>query len=754
MIASFMKNSFSSFSLSIVIILIAVTTTMAQITPNANGVVFVNKSVTGGNQSGSSWTNAVPELADALLSAHSNSNIQQIWVAKGTYTPKYSAGTDNMSPTLQFGTPYCGRFGSFVLVNNVKLYGGFQNANETSITQRDTINNNTILSGLDSFVHVVMSVGPVGSAELNGLTIKGGKSFPYQLLYVNGQPTRSAFGGGIYLRNTNLTINNCTISDNRADVGGGIYAENSGLTLKRTILADNNAIASDGTQAQGSSSAFGGGLYFLNGLSLTIDSCEINNNSTISTNIISSGGGISIAQNAFAPVNISNTQFHNNKAYLNVPAGASPIFVMNTGGGLSIINPYQVSYINNCVFSDNLVLLSSQNATLSTTALNEVAGAGIFNGSPLVINNSTIKNNHLTANINPANNAKGMTAGAGIATDGGRVNGSVGGVNTGVNITINNTIIENNEASGNLNPSGGGISYYIHLHLLPTAVKPSINNSIIRNNVAKLGGGIHCYTLAPIVKNTLFEGNIATEGSVIYNESPGQTANPQLINCTVFGNKAASTTTPIIANNNGSTTTLHNSILYNNTGNLSSTSNIAQHSLIEGSTLFPGLGNKNQDPQFASTTSGNFSLLNTSPAANAGSNTLYTAVGNVNSDTDLIGDPRLYENTIDMGAFELQTRAIIDTSTSTSVLHMDEASIKLFPNPVLAGQNIQLQLNEAASFSKGTMLMITDASGKQLWRQELMEARQQIKAPQTPGTYFINIYFKNGAKKVTTITVR
>lgn len=751
MIVNCIKNIFPGFL--IVIILSLPYASIAQITPNANGIVFVNKSVTGGNQSGNSWANAVPELADALLSAHSNNSIQQIWVAKGTYAPKYSAGTDGISPWLQFGVPDCGHFGSFVVVNNVKLYGGFQNANETSITQRDTINNNTILSGLDSFVHVVMSVGNVGAAQLNGFTIKGGKSYPFQTLYVNGQATRAAFGGGIYMLNTNLVINNCTISENTANAGGGIYAENSGLTLKRTALVNNSAIASDGTVAQSSSAAFGGGVYFLNGTGLTVDSCEFNNNSAISIRLHTMGGGLSISQTSSAPVNISNTNFTDNKAYLNVASGATPPFTSVLGGGIGIINPYQVSYLNNCVFSDNTVQLSAQNATLSGNT-NEVFGGGIFTGSPLSINHSTIKNNKVIANINVTNNPTGLTAGAGIATDGGRVNGSVGGVNTGVNLTINNSIIENNEASGHFNPSGGGISYIIRLYLLPGAVKPKINNSIIRNNTAKFGGGIHCLTLAPVIKNTLLQGNTATEGSAIYNESPGQTANMQLINCTVFGNKSHSNQTPVIANDNSSTTTLHNSIVYNNTGNLSVTSNIAMHSIIEGSSIFPGIGNKNQDPQFINTSSGNFGLLNTSPAANAGSNTLYTAAGNIiSNDTDLAGNPRLYENTIDMGAFELQTKAIIDTSTS--VRNTDQAKkVKLFPNPGLTGQNIQLQLNQPATYYKGALLVITDVSGKKVWRQELAKADTQIKAPQAPGTYFINIYFKNGDKANATLTIR
>ncbi|HTO16369.1 MAG TPA: choice-of-anchor Q domain-containing protein [Edaphocola sp.] len=730
-------------------------TLIAQITPNANGVVFVNKSVVGGNQSGSSWANAALEVADALLSAHSNSSIQEIWVAKGTYTPKYSAGTDNMSPAIQFGSPNCSYFGSLVIVNNVKLYGGFQNANETSITQRDTINNNTILDGLDSFVHVVMSVGNVGSAELNGFSIKNGKSFPYQTLYVNGQPTRSANGGGVLLQNTHLRIFNCNIMNNTANLGGGIYAENSSLTMKRTKLTNNNAIRTDGSNNQGFSATSGGGVYFLNGIALTIDSCDFSNNTAISTRLEALGGGLGISQNTPAQINISYSTFQGNGAYLNLPSGATPPYVNVFGGGLCIFNINQVATITNCEFSNNTAQISAANATLSNTTSNNLSGAGIFNASPLLINNSIIKDNTLTANVDLSNNPIGSTAGAGIATDGSMaINGNnVGGVNTGVNLTINNTLIENNEATGNLNPIGGGIAYIMNMYLLPTAVIPKINNSIIRNNVAQQGGGIYCFTLAPIIKNTLLYGNSATNGSVIYNKSQGQSAHPQLINCTVYGHnaKSSSNTAPLFSNNNSSTTTLHNSIVYNNSGVFSSTSNIVSYSIIEGSSLFPGVGNKNQDPQFVNPSAGDFGLLVTSPAANKGNNSLYASVGNLSNDTDLVGNPRLYENTIDMGAFELQSRAV-DTSTSIFTFNNNN-NIKVYPIPVLAGGKMNIDFNYSFANINGAQLIVTDFAGRILQTREVNELKIQLQTPKLPGTYFVSIILLSGEKSTRSISV-
>ncbi|RYZ94804.1 MAG: hypothetical protein EOP47_27105 [Sphingobacteriaceae bacterium] len=65
---------------------------MAQ-TPDANGILYVDISKTGGT--GSSWGSATKQLADALVAAKSNPAITQIWVAGGTYKPLYSPADNN-----------------------------------------------------------------------------------------------------------------------------------------------------------------------------------------------------------------------------------------------------------------------------------------------------------------------------------------------------------------------------------------------------------------------------------------------------------------------------------------------------------------------------------------------------------------------------------------------------------------------------------------------------------------------------------
>src|SRR5690554_7997755 len=71
------------------------------ITPDANNVIYVNTAVTDGTGDGSSWANAIPELADALKYARTQYNANntvydttplQIYVAIGTYKPLYKIG--------------------------------------------------------------------------------------------------------------------------------------------------------------------------------------------------------------------------------------------------------------------------------------------------------------------------------------------------------------------------------------------------------------------------------------------------------------------------------------------------------------------------------------------------------------------------------------------------------------------------------------------------------------------------------------
>jgi hypothetical protein len=130
---------------------------------SAQSVIYVNQNVSGGQNTGISWTDAFTNLQNALgIAAYGD----VIWVAKGTYLPTTSTN----------------RSISFVLKNGVKIYGGFLGG-ETNINQRDFELNETKLSGeigsfstLDNTYNVVYGEGLDSTTVLDGFVIEKGNA--------------------------------------------------------------------------------------------------------------------------------------------------------------------------------------------------------------------------------------------------------------------------------------------------------------------------------------------------------------------------------------------------------------------------------------------------------------------------------------------------------------------------------------------------------------------------------------------------
>jgi hypothetical protein len=145
---------------------------------SAGPILYVNQAVVGGNQSGSDWANAVPTLTRALELARQSYdpnhpddglNIQEIWVASGTYTP-----TDNPAE----------RGASFVLIGGIGHYGGF-NGTEVVRNQRSPLTNPTILSGdiarndpnnTENSYHVVRCGNVPDTTILDGFIVTAGNA--------------------------------------------------------------------------------------------------------------------------------------------------------------------------------------------------------------------------------------------------------------------------------------------------------------------------------------------------------------------------------------------------------------------------------------------------------------------------------------------------------------------------------------------------------------------------------------------------
>ena len=270
---------------------------------NFLGTMFVKKGASG---TGSSWNNAIGELADALVIAKkindtSAGKVKEIWVASGTYKPMYSP-----EDGANFGTNK-GRDNAFSLLNNVKLYGGFAGS-ESSFSQRilDTANptilsgdidNNNILDNGNTY-HVVVAAGLSSSTVLDGFTIKLGNANSIGALVVNGNSVEKRVGGGIVNYSSSPIIRNCIITQNRTDYDGGglVNYYSSSPTITQCFFTGNVA-------------SYGGAIEnYNNSNPIIINSVFTGNNATY-------GSGIESYQNSI-PV-LTNCTFSGNNANLN-----------------------------------------------------------------------------------------------------------------------------------------------------------------------------------------------------------------------------------------------------------------------------------------------------------------------------------------------------------------------------------------------------------------------------------------------------
>ena len=131
----------------------------------------------------------------------------QIWVATGTYYPDEINGTDTDN-----------RNSSFVMKNNLAIYGGFAGS-ETQLSQRNMAANETILSGDidqdDTFGGNSYTIVRNNQTNLNSTAILDG----FTIIAANSdgnssQPNETQNGGGIFNLSSSPLFRNCTIKNN------------------------------------------------------------------------------------------------------------------------------------------------------------------------------------------------------------------------------------------------------------------------------------------------------------------------------------------------------------------------------------------------------------------------------------------------------------------------------------------------------------------------------------------------------------
>lgn len=286
------------FKLFVACFLLSFNQLRGQITPGAGGIVYVNHNVTGGNHSGNSWANAVPELADVLLWARDQDLADPDWlggdsirvfVAEGTYKPLYNADEANRHTDGTIDN-------AFVLINKVYLYGGFPGKGNPGLQDRDWKIYPTVLSGdigapgdyTDNVCHVVIITGANPARQdkkIDGFVVTGGaatysqQSPEVRIEDVEMQYVRTEAGGIFILApgegDVFSQVLNTTVTENHANFGGGVSIRTTKALLKNVIIKDNTAAQHGGglissgsnhsvivnTLITGNNAASGGGIY-------------------------------------------------------------------------------------------------------------------------------------------------------------------------------------------------------------------------------------------------------------------------------------------------------------------------------------------------------------------------------------------------------------------------------------------------------------------------------------------------------------
>lgn len=463
-------------------------------------------------------------------------------------------------------------------------------------------------------------------------------------------------GGGIKVSGGITSITNVTISDNQAaHFGGGLYASLGELDLVDVTFENNSTT----TESFGG----GGGMYVHN-LDLSMSGVSFENNTSARL-----GGGI-LTRNVQTPQALQNVQFIGNKSNINGFIVSLP----KPYGGGAIYNYDSYMLIQGAVFTNNEAVANGgaiYNGEDGTMELIDVElngnqaginGGGIYNESELEMSglyfyqNTTFRSGGGLYNINETS------------------------------LTIRESTFESNEAMSITAGRGGGAFYN------EQNIPVEILNCHFISNISGNGGGIYFNTndSVPRITNTRFYKNEANLGGALY----GKGASLELINTSIYANQGFYGGGGIVQVDSDSTTlNLKNSIIWGNEGgnNGNDILNVGDHSSVELSfCLYSDTVNDiieggeitatdciTGNPSFRDADNGDLRLKHTSLAINEGdpnTNMEFFPLDGTGTPLDIIGNPRLYDQRIDIGAYEWDGEL--------SVNSFWKKNISVYPNPV------------------------------------------------------------------------
>ena len=518
---------------------------------------------------------------------------------------------------------------SIWLENKRVILGGYPNTGNPTDAQRDPAINLAILSG-----EIPNGNGARSDILLRGRTVDS-TSITDGLVIKKADGNYTNAMGAIYLvKNTNPVFRNCTISDNSSNGrGAGLFIINSGNPKFLNSVFERNELTNIGE---------GAAVANINSKPVFL-SCIFRNNTNYIAGVSPSSGG--------AVYNSGSNAVFDGCTFLKNVAN-------NWGGAMDNVNSNPV--ISNCQFLGNLIA---------------------FGGNAIDINN-----NQSSPQVSNTffSDSSGCNYGGSIVNQN-QSNGS-----------FTKCEFKNGHAS-----YAGGACYNDNS-------SPLFLRCVFTGTGAGDGGVINNQNASnPVIVNCISSGSSASgQGSFMYNNN----SNPVIINTTVVNATLPSTGNSfrggVIVNTGTAQSTLSNCMLWGNTvisgqnvpnGDILDLSNVPTQMNNSISQVFGTTGvNGNLvgvDPIFLNrvnpagadnifyTNDDGLNLASCSPAMNTGLN---ASIAGYN--IDILGNARVYNSIVDMGAYEIQALPGLVTNTWTGLISSVwenplNWSLGVLPNP-------------------------------------------------------------------------
>jgi len=486
----------------------------------------------------------------------------------------------------------------------------------------------------------------------------------------------SSRGGGIYSYASSPKIINNTIANNQSSNSGGIYISAFNGEIRNSIIYGNSASSHPN-------------IY---GTSSRVSNCNIGGGYTMGSNILdtipyfvnaTSGAG-NMYNGLLADYSLMSTSTLIDK-------GENSFAISNGGDNFDINGNFR--------YDGRIIDLGAYEYIASTELCGYITSNTTLSGNVLINCNVTV-NSGVTLTIEPGTDiiftgkyyldingrllAQGTKDNYIGFTAWNKTGGWKGIIFTDINTANDTSKVEYCNISYKKNyfisPYYYGAIYVYASH------KVLIRNNIISNNYSKFGAGVSIrYSNVKVVGNLIVNNRSTYRGGGIYMEGTSS-YHPLIVNNTIANNKTNITKGAGIYKYSSIAPTLKNNIIYNNKDNIGNHARednlypntlTATYNCIEGG--YTGTGNISSNPLFKNPTPNagigynidnyNFTVQEASPCIDVGTTT--TTDLNL-PEFDLSGKTRVFNNRIDIGAYEDKSTLTLTCTNGNTIISADE----------------------------------------------------------------------------------